>query len=385
MSQPERSPSTRRSTPGPTWWARALVTAAWILLAAPVAARAGAPEQVLNIYNWSDYIAPTTVPGFERASGVHVRYDTFDSNETLFAKMVAGDTGYDIVVPSSNWAAIDLRGGLLQPIDKRRIPNLANLNPALMKLLAQVDPGNRYLIPWMWGYVTVGINVGKVHQALGRLPMPANPWDLMFNPVYANRLKSCGISYLDSGGDIMEAAFNALHIPQATHDQADFLRAFAMLRKVRDSITEFSSSGYINDLASGAVCAAIGWSGDMAIAANRAAEAHNGQSIEVFPPTHGAVIAIDTMAIPAGALHVANAYAFINYRLQPAVCAADTNTVFYANPVPASLPMVSPAVKAHGDVFLSPAMMAKLIPPKVYLPEERHAVTRLFIRFKTGL
>lgn len=385
MSHFERSPTSRRSPPGLTRWGCAFAAVAGLLLAAPSPARAASPEQVLNIYNWSDYIAPTTVPGFERATGVHVRYDTFDSNETLFAKMVAGDTGYDIVVPSSNWAAIDLRGGLLQPIDKRKIPNLANLNPMLMKLLAQVDPGNRYLIPWMWGYVTVGINVDKVHRALGTLPMPENPWDLVFNPVYANRLKSCGVSYLDSGGDIMEAAFNTLHIPQSTHDQADFLRAFAMLRKVRDSVTEFSSSGYINDLASGAVCAAIGWSGDMVIAANRAAEARNGQSIEVFPPTHGAVITIDTMAIPAGAQHVANAYAFINYRLQPAVCAADTNTVFYANPVPASLPMVSPKVKDNGDVFLSAAMMAKLIPPKVYLPEERHAVTRLFLRFKTGL
>ena len=183
---------------------------------------AQAADNVLNIYNWSDYIAPTTVPDFEKETGIKVRYDTFDSNETLFAKMVAGDTGYDLVVPSSNWAAIDIKGGLLHPIDKSKIPNYKNLNPFLMKQLATVDPGNKYLIPWMWGYTTVGINVEKVKKALGSTPMPANPWALLFDPTYANKLKSCGISFLDSGGDIMEAAFNYLGIPQSTNKPEDF-------------------------------------------------------------------------------------------------------------------------------------------------------------------
>ncbi|SCC91646.1 putrescine transporter subunit: periplasmic-binding component of ABC superfamily [Thiomonas sp. X19] len=346
---------------------------------------AAAADNVLNIYNWSDYIAPTTVPDFEKETGIKVRYDTFDSNETLFAKMVAGDTGYDLVVPSSNWAAIDIKGGLLLPIDKSKIPNYKNLNPELMKLLAQVDPGNKYLIPWMWGYTTVGINVGKVKQALGSTPMPANPWDLVFNPTYANKLKSCGISFLDSGGDIMEAAFNYLGIPQATNNPADFEKAYAMVQKIRPDVSEFSSSGYINDLAGGNICASLGWSGDMGIASHRAKEAKNGVDIKVFPPTHGAVIFIDTMDIPADAKHVDNAYKFLNYRLQPKVCAADTNTVYYANPVPASLPMVLPRVKDNDYVFLDPAMMNKLIPPKVYTSEERRLVTRLYTKFKTGL
>ncbi|MHB1666403.1 MAG: polyamine ABC transporter substrate-binding protein [Thiomonas sp.] len=346
---------------------------------------AAAADNVLNIYNWSDYIAPTTVPDFEKETGIKVRYDTFDSNETLFAKMVAGDTGYDLVVPSSNWAAIDIKGGLLLPIDKSKIPNYKNLNPELMKLLAQVDPGNKYLIPWMWGYTTVGINVGKVKQALGSTPMPANPWDLVFNPTYANKLKSCGISFLDSGGDIMEAAFNYLGIPQATNNPADFEKAYAMVQKIRPDVSEFSSSGYINDLAGGNICASLGWSGDMGIASHRAKEAKNGVDIKVFPPTHGAVIFIDTMDIPADAKHVDNAYKFLNYRLQPKVCAADTNTVYYANPVPASLPMVLPRVKDNDYVFLDQAMMNKLIPPKVYTSEERRLVTRLYTKFKTGL
>ena len=367
--------------------ARSLLTAC-VIGAAAIGFGAQTPAHaggVLNMYNWSDYIAPTTVPGFEKQFGVRMRYDTFDSNETLFAKMVAGDTGYDIVVPSSNWAVIDIKGGLLHPIDKSKIPNYKNLNPELMKQLAAVDPGNKYLIPWMWGYTTVGINVEKVKQALGSTPMPANPWDLLFNPTYANKLKSCGISYLDSGGDIMEAAFNYLHIPQQSHNQEDFDRAFAMLSKVRSTVSEFSSSGYINDLARGSVCASLGWSGDMGIAAHRAKEAHNGNDIKVFLPTHGAVIFIDTMAIPADAKNIDNAYAFINYRLQPQVSAADTNTVLYANPVPSSLPYVSEQVRSVDYVFLAPDQLAKLIPPKVYTNSERRTVTRLYTKFKTGL
>ena len=240
---------------------RRKLLAACLAGAAALTLGAAAPAQaagVLNIYNWSDYIAPTTVPGFEKDSGIKVRYDTFDSNETLFAKMVAGDTGYDIVVPSSNWAAIDIKGGLLHPLDKAKIPNYKNLDPGLMKQLAAVDPGNKYLIPWMWGYTTVGINVTQVKKALGSTPMPANPWALIFDPTYADKIKSCGISMLDSGGDIMEAAFNYLGIPQNTQSPADFEKAYAMVQKVRKDVSIFSSSGYINDLAGGSICMSLG-------------------------------------------------------------------------------------------------------------------------------
>lgn len=349
---------------------------------------AAAPAQaagVLNIYNWSDYIAPTTVPGFSKETGIKVRYDTFDSNETLFAKMVAGDTGYDIVVPSSNWAAIDIKGGLLHPLDKAKIPNYKNLDPGLMKQLAAVDPGNKYLIPWMWGYTTVGINVALVKKALGNTPMPENPWSLFFDPTYANKIKSCGISMLDSGDDIMEAAFNYLGIPQDSQNPADFEKAYAMLQKVRKDVSIFSSSGYINDLAGGSVCMSLGWSGDMGIAAARAKAAKNKQDIKVFPPTHGAVIFIDTMAIPADAKNLDNAYKWLSYVLEPKVAAADTNEVTYANPVPASLPDVDASIKDNDFVFLKPDMVAKLIPPKVYTAEQRRLVTRLYTKFKTGL
>lgn len=349
------------------------------------AAPAQAADNVLNIYNWSDYIAPTTVPGFEKSTGIKVRYDTFDSNETLFAKMVAGDTGYDVVVPSSNWAALDIKGGLLHEIDKSKIPNYKNLDPELMKQLAAVDPGNKYLIPWMWGYTTVGINVGKVKKALGDTPMPANPWELVFDPKYADKIKSCGISMLDSGLDLMEASFTYLGIPQDSHNPADFEKAYAMMGKVRQDVKLFSSSGYINDLAGGNICMSIGWSGDMGIAAARAKAAKNGVDIKVFPPTHGAVIFIDTMAIPQDVKHIDAVYKWFNYVLDPKVAAADTNEVTYANPVPASLPFVDASIKDNDFVFLKPDMMKKLRPPKVYSNDERRLATRLYTKFKTGL
>lgn len=209
---------------------------------------AGAQAQgQLNMYNWSNYISELTVPNFEKESGVKMRYDTFDSNEILHAKLVAGRSGYDIVVPSSNWGALQARGGLLTKIDKSKIPNFKNLDPVVMAQLAKLDPGNEYMIPWFWGYTTVGINVEKVKKALGDLPMPDDAWALVFDPKYAQRLRSCGISFLDSGQDIMEAMLVYLGIPVGTPNTADFNRAWAELQKIRSSVTLFSSSGYIVD------------------------------------------------------------------------------------------------------------------------------------------
>ncbi len=344
-----------------------------------------AGDNTLRFYNWAGYIAPTTVPDFEKATGVHVTYDIYESNSTLFAKLVAGDSGYDLVVPSSNWAAIDIKGGLLHPIDKSKIPNYKNLNPQLMKELATIDPGNKYLVPWMWGYTTVGINVDEVRKALGSTPMPDNPWSLVFDPKYADKLKSCGLSYLDSPMDLMEAAFVYMGIPQSTTNPSDFKRAWDMMERVRGDIHEFANMNYVDDMAHGSICAAIGWNGGMGIGYNRANQAHNGVHLKIFPPTHGAVVFIDTLAIPSDAKDVDNAYKFINYRLQPKVCAADTNTTFYANPVPASLPYVNKAIRDNGFVFIDSAMMDKLRPPKVYTTEQRRVVTRLYTKFKTGL
>jgi len=172
---------------------------------APLALAQKAEPKVLNVYNWSDYIAEDTIRNFEKETGIKVRYDNYDNNEILHAKLVAGKSGYDIVVPSAHFAKTQIQGGLYQPLDRARLSNWSNLDPALLEKLAQVDPGNQHLVTWLWGYVTVGINVDKVGAALGSTPMPANPWDLIFKPEYASKLKGCGINVLDSASEVLPA------------------------------------------------------------------------------------------------------------------------------------------------------------------------------------
>jgi len=339
----------------------------------------------LNMYNWSDYIGEKTVPNFIKEFGVKMRYDNFDSNEVVHAKLVAGRTGYDIVVPSSNWGALQARGGLLTKIDKSKIPNYKNLDPNVMAQLAKLDPGNQYLVPWFWGYTTVSINVDKVKKALGDLPMPDDAWALVFDPKYASRLRSCGISYLDSGQDIMEAMFVYLGIPVDTTKATDFQRAWSELQKVRSSVTLFSSSGYINDLASGSLCVALGWSSDMNIARARAQEAKKGNDIQVLVPKKGAVLFYDTMVIPKDAVNVENAYKFINYRLQPEVAAGDSNQVQYPSAVAGAERFIKPEIANNKTIYLSPEDMANMHAPRMYNNDQRRLVTRSYTSFKTGI
>ncbi|MDE2628409.1 MAG: polyamine ABC transporter substrate-binding protein [Burkholderiales bacterium] len=355
------------------------------LLALSAASTLAAAQGKLNVYNWSDYIGDTTIADFEKETGIKVRYDTFDSNETLHAKLVAGRTGYDIVVPSSNWAKIQIEGGLFQKLDKSKIPNYKNLDPWVMKQLATMDPGNQYLVPWMWGMTTVGINVDKVKAALGSLPMPDNAWDLIFKPEYANKLKSCGISVLDSGDEIFPAALRYIGKDPYSKDSADYAAAAKMLSAIRPDITLFSSSGYINELASGNLCLSLGWNGDIGIAAQRAKEAKNGQHIEILIPKTGAVLFFDTMAIPADAEHVDNAYKWINFILKPETQAGMVDKVFYANPVRASDKLVKPEIVANHAVFLQGADLAKMVPPNMVNNDIRRLRTRLYTTFKTGL
>lgn len=339
----------------------------------------------LNMYNWSDYIGEHTVPNFEKEFGIKMRYDNFDSNEVVHAKLVAGKTGYDIVVPSSNWGALQARGGLLTKIDKSKIPNYKNLDPMVMEQLAKLDPGNQYLVPWFWGYTTVSINVDKVKKALGDLPMPDDAWALVFDPQYTSRLRSCGISYLDSGADIMEAMWVYLGIPVSTNNASDFQRAWSELQKVRSSVTLFSSSGYINDLASGALCVALGWSSDMNIARTRAIEAKNGHNIQVLVPRKGAVLFYDTMVIPNDATNVENAYKFINYRLRPDVAAGDSNKVQYPSPVQGAEKFIRPDIVNNRTIYLSKEDMARMHAPRTYNNDQRRMVTRSYTGFKTGM
>ena len=360
----------------------ALVLAIGLALSGADPARA---DGKLNMYNWSDYISDSTVPNFEKEFGVKMRYDTFDSNEVLHAKLVAGKTGYDIVVPSSNWGALQLRGGLLTKLDMSKIPNAKNLDPTVMAQLAKLDPGNQYLIPWFWGYTTVGINVAQVKKALGDLPMPEDAWALVFDPKYASRVKSCGVSMLDSGQDIMEAMMVYLGIPVASNNTADFQRAWAELQKIRSYVTLFSSSGYINDLAGGSVCVSLGWSSDMNIAAQRARDAKAGTTVQVLIPPKGGVLFYDTVAIPADAANLENAYKFINYRLRPDVSANDTNQVFYPSPVVGNEKLIKPEVANNKTVYLSKEDMARMHAPRTYNNDQRRLVTRSYTSFKTGM
>jgi putrescine transport system substrate-binding protein len=351
----------------------------------PLTAAAQEEEKILNVYNWSDYIAEDTIKNFEKETGIKVRYDNFDNNEIVHAKLVAGKTGYDVVVPSSYWAKLQADGGLLRKLDKAQLPNYKNLDPALQAQLAKLDPGNEYMVDWLWGYTTVGINVDKVKAAIAPLPMPDNAWDLVFKPEYISKLKSCGVSFLDSATEVIPAALHYLGKPAYSKSIADFAGVPALLKSIRPNVTLFSSSGYINDMANGSICLALGWSGDINIARQRAIDGKTGQKIEALIPKTGGIIFMDVMVIPADAPRPGNAHKFINYILRPEVHASLTNKVFYANPNKASKPFIRPDVANNPSVFLSDADMKTMASPDALNNDIRRQMTRMYTSFKTGL
>ena len=342
-------------------------------------------EKVLNIYNWSDYIAEDTIRNFEKETGIKVRYDNFDNNEIVHAKLVAGKTGYDIVVPSSNWAKLQIDGGLLRKLDKSQIPNLKNLDPAVQAQLARMDPGNDYMVNWLWGFTTVGINVDKVKAALGSTPMPDNAWDLVFKPEYISKMKGCGVAFLDSATEVVPAALHYLGKPSFSKNPSDYTAAANLLKSVRPYVTLFSSSGYINDMASGSICLSLGWSGDHNIARQRAIEGKTGQNIQALIPKTGGLLFFDSMVIPADAARPGNAHKFINFVLRPEVSASLTNKVFYANPTLASKQFVKPEVANNPTVFLPPADLKNMVAPDSLSNDLRRLMTRTYTGFKTGL
>lgn len=348
-------------------------------------AAVAAEEKVLNVYNWADYIAPDTIANFQKETGIKVRYDNYDGNEALHAKLVARKSGYDIVVPASSWAKIQLQGGLLQKLDKAQLPNWQNLDPAILTQLNQVDPGNQYLVNWLWGYTTVGINVDKVKKALGSTPMPDNAWELVFNPVYTNKLKGCGLGYLDSGSEVFPAVLHYLGKPAYSSNAADYTAAFDVLKKVRGDIKVFTSLGQIEDITNGSVCVVLGWAGDFNLAYKRSVENKKPQNIVALVPKNGGIMFMDTMAIPADAPHPHNAHLFINYILNPQVHASLTNAVTYANPNKAATPYVNAEIKNNLSIYLSPADISHLVPPDTVDNNTRRTITRLFTRFKSGL
>jgi putrescine transport system substrate-binding protein len=363
-----------------------LIALLCVVLSLVVVSPANAQEEkILNVYNWSDYIADDTLKNFEKETGIKVRYDVFDTNEILHAKLVARKTGYDIVVPSSSFAPLQIQGGLLKKLDKTKLPNLVNMDPAVQAALAKIDPNNDHLVTWLWGYTTVGVNTKKVKGALGDLPMPNNAWDLLFDPKYAAKLKSCGIAFMDSGNEVLPAALLYLGKPAYSQNIADYKEAASMLAKVRPFVRVFSSSSYINDLANGALCVVMGYSGDINIARQRAISAKNGNDIQALIPSTSAVLFFDTMAIPIDAPHPNNALLFMNYIMRPEVHASLTNKVFYANPNINSMKFVKKDVANNKTVFLSEDDKKRMTSPEPISPVTRKIQARTFTQFKTGL
>lgn len=359
---------------------------------APAAAPAAPPppppppaeEKVLNIYNWPDYVPEGMIAAFEKETGIKVNYDTFETNEALHAKLVAGNTGYDIVVPGVVFAKPQIEGGLFQPLDKAKLTNLKNLDPAVMSVLAKADADNKHLVPWAWSFTTVGINKGKVEKALGKMPMPENAWDLVFKPEYTAKLKSCGIAYLDSPTEILPVALHYVGKNAYSNDAADYKVATDMLAKVRKDIRLFSST-MIDDLAGGKACAVIGWAGDINIAAGRAAENKSKDVIEALLPSTGATAFFDTMAITKDAKHPQNAHAFIDFFLRPENAAAMANDMTYNSGNVAAKDKIKPEIAGNKSIFVDAEYMTgKMIPPSSFSNEAREALAAAYNTFKKG-
>jgi len=351
--------------------------------AASAAAPSSTTAQVLNIYNWDDYIPEGMIEAFEKETGIKVNYDTFDNNETLHAKLIAGNSGYDIVVPTIGFSKKQLEAGLYQPLDKGQISNLGNLDPTFMEKLASIDEGNRHYVPWGWGFTTVGINQQKVTAALGTDALPANSWELVFNPEYSSKLKGCGILYLDSPTEIMPAALHYIGKDPYSSNPDDLRAAGEMLAKVRPDIRQFSSN-MIDDIAGGLGCAFIGWSGDINIAADRVKE--QGGSDEIVPllPSTGGVFFVDVMAIPADARNVAAAHRFIDFFLRAESGAAMANEMNYPTGNKAAMPLVNEEIKSNETIFLDEENMGRLIPSGSYPNELSGVLNEVYNAFKRG-
>ena len=342
---------------------------------------ASAPEEkVLNIYNWSDYIGEDTIANFEKETGIKVTYDVFDSNELLEAKLVSGNTGYDLVVPSVQYLARQVQAGVFQPLDKSKLSNYGNLDPEIMARIAKLDPDNKYALNWQWGTTGIGYNEAKVKKALGP-NAPVDSWDLVFKPENISKLKGCGVAMLDTPTELLPIALNYLGEDPNSFDEKVIEKGEALLTKIRPYVTEFNSSEYINELANGDICMAVGWSGDMFQAASRAEEAKNGNVIKYNIPKEGAPMWFDMIAIPKDAKHPNNAHLFLNYILRPEVMAGITNYVRYANANKASTPLVDKDVLNNPNIYPTPEMMKKLFTFAV-LPQD---VDRIYSRFWTKL
>ncbi|WP_027820161.1 polyamine ABC transporter substrate-binding protein [Paraburkholderia bannensis] len=342
-----------------------------------------AAETQLNFYNWSDYIGKDTIPDFEKQTGIKVKYDNYDGDDTLQAKLLAGSSGYDIVVPTSNYMARQIPAGIYQKLDKSKLPNLANLDPGLMKIISQADPGNQYGAPYAYGTDGMGYNVQAVQKALGTTA-PVDSWALVFDPENMSKLKSCGVSFLDQAVDVFAATLQYLHKDPNSSNPADYQAAYETLKKVRPYITQFNSSGYINDLANNDICVAFGWSGDVGIAHRRAQDAKRSYEIKFSNAKEGGLIWFDIMGIPKDAPHPEAALAWINYIEDPKVNAGITNEVFYPTPNKAARPFVTASVANDAGVYPPPDVLAKMTMMKALPADILRLENRLWAQLKTG-
>ncbi|BAN49149.1 putative putrescine ABC transporter substrate-binding protein [Metapseudomonas resinovorans NBRC 106553] len=348
-----------------------------------LATQAIAEERTLRVYNWFDYITPQTLETFKKENGATLIYDIFDTNEALEAKLLTGNSGYDVVVPSNVFLAKQIQADVFQPLDRSKLPNWQHLDPQLMKLIEANDPGNRFAVPYMYGTVLIGFNPAKVKAALGE-SAPVDSWDLIFKEENIAKLKQCGVALLDSPSEILPIALHYLGLDPNSNKPADYEKAGELLQKIRPSVAYFHSSKYMADIANGDICVAVGYSGSFSQAANRAKEAGNGVVVDMRLPKEGAPIWFDMLAIPKGAKNPEDAHAFINYLLQPKVIAPVSDFVGYPNPNKDATELVAPAIRNNPNLYPT-AEAQKSLYTLVPLdrPAER-ARTRAWTKLKSG-
>nr|WP_321462422.1 polyamine ABC transporter substrate-binding protein [uncultured Cohaesibacter sp.] len=356
----------------------ALATAA--LLTATAAGMAADKE--LHIYNWSDYIDESIISDFEAETGVKVTYDVFDSNEVLETKLLAGSTGYDIVVPTGTFLQRQIQAGVFQKLDKSKLPNLKNMWDAVSERTAAYDPGNEYSINYMWGTTGVGFNVAAAKERMGDVPL--NTWDMIFKPENAAKFADCGIHILDAPTEVIPLTLMYLGKDPNSHDKDDIAAAEALLLSIRPYVQKFHSSEYINALANGDICLAIGWSGDVFQARDRAAEANNGVEVNYIIPKEGAQMWFDQMAIPADAKNVEEAHLFLDFIMRPEMIAKASNYIYYANGNKASQALLEEDVIGDPAVYPDEETTAKLFVHMPYPPKIQRLVTRAWTKVKSG-
>lgn len=339
-------------------------------------------EKLLNVYNWSDYIEPSVIADFEKEYGIKVNYEVMDSNELLETKLLAGRTGYDVVVPSASFLARQINIGIYQKLDKSKLTNLGNLDPGITQKLAQFDPGNEHAVNYMWGTSGVAYNVEKVKEIMPDAPVDS--FAMFYDPKVIARFKDCGVSILDAPSEVVGTVLMYLGKDANSESPEDLAAAEKVLAAIRPSVRSINSSKYIEDLANGEICLALGWSGDVLQARDRAAEAGKDFTVDYRIPKEGAVMFFDNMAVPADAAHVKNAHLFINYMLRADVAAKNSNFLNYANSNAASWSALDEAVKSNPNIFPPQESMAKLVPDLPESADFNKLLTRSWTRFRTG-